>query len=70
MDLYRTDHIIATVVGGKEKFLSFRHAERDIPCIIKKFGKPGTVLPRYAMGPPCASLYSFRVFLVPRTFNG
>jgi hypothetical protein len=37
---------------------------------MKKFGKLGTVLPRYAMGPPCASLYSFRVLLVPRTFNG
>jgi hypothetical protein len=33
-------------VGGKEKLLSFRHAERDVPCIMKKFGKLGTVLPR------------------------
>ena len=43
---------------------------RDVPCIIKKFGKPGTVLPRYAIGPPCASLYSLSVPLVPRAFNG
>ena len=57
-------------VGEKEKLLSFIPAKRDVPCIMKKFGKPGTVLPRYAIGPPCASLYSFRVLLVPRTFNG
>ncbi len=42
----------------------------NVPCIMKKFGKPGTVVPRYAVGPPCASLYSFNVPLVPCTFKG
>ena len=41
-----------------------------VPCIMKKFGKPGTVVPRYAVGPSCASLYSFSVPLVPCTFKG
>jgi len=40
-------------VGGAQ---SRKHSgSGDAPCIMKKFGKPGTVLPRYAVGPPCAS---------------
>ena len=42
----------------------------NVPSIMKKFGKPGTVVPKYAVGPPWASLYSFSVPLVPCTFKG
>ena len=42
----------------------------NMPCIMKKFGKPGTVVPKYAVGPPWASLYSLSVPLVPCTFKG
>jgi hypothetical protein len=31
---------------GKEILPSFGKAEWDVPSIMKKFGKPGTVLPR------------------------
>ena len=36
---------------------------------MKKLGKPSTVVPRYAVGPPCVSLYSFNVPVVPCTFK-
>ena len=41
----------------------------NVPCIMKKLGKPGTVVPRYAVGPLCVSLYSFNVPVVPCTFK-
>ena len=48
--------VFPVLIFGPQQIASRRwDSSRGVPCIMKKFGKPGTVLPRYAVGPSCAS---------------